>query len=48
MTVEATATVPNGFQAQKGGCEVPFWYGPVAAILAFPGPGAWSLTTLSA
>nr|WP_239149249.1 DoxX family membrane protein [Streptomyces sp. SID12501] len=43
MTVAATATAPNGFWAQKGGCEVPFWYGAVAVVLAFTGPGAWSL-----
>ncbi|GAB3892421.1 hypothetical protein GCM10029964_067190 [Kibdelosporangium lantanae] len=43
MTVAATATAPNGFWAQKGGCEVPFCYGALAAILAFTGPGAWSL-----
>jgi putative oxidoreductase len=43
MTVAATATAPSGFWAQKGGCEVPFCYGALAAILAFTGPGAWSL-----
>ncbi|MEU9273525.1 DoxX family protein [Streptomyces sp. NPDC048342] len=43
MTVAAAATAPSGFWAQQGGCEVPFWYGAVAAVLAFTGPGAWSL-----
>ena len=43
MTVAAAATAPNGFWAQKGGCEVPFCYGALAAILAFIGPGDWSL-----
>ncbi|MGW0085048.1 DoxX family protein [Streptomyces sp. NPDC003393] len=43
MTVAATATASNGFWAQRGGCEVPFWYGAVAAVLAFTGPGPWSL-----
>ncbi|AXK31872.1 DoxX family protein [Streptomyces armeniacus] len=43
MAVAAAATAPNGFWAQQGGCEVPFWYGAVAAVLAFTGPGAWSL-----
>jgi putative oxidoreductase len=43
MAVAATATAPNGFWAQKGGCEVPFWYGAVAAVLGFTGPGPWSL-----
>lgn len=43
MAVASAATAPNGFWAQKGGCEVPFLYGAVAAVLAFTGPGAWSL-----
>ena len=43
MAVAATATAPQGFWAQKGGCEVPFVYGSVTAVLAFTGPGAWSL-----
>ncbi|NBM16317.1 DoxX family protein [Streptomyces sp. GC420] len=42
MTVAAAATAPNGFWAQKGGCEVPFCYGALAAVLAFTGPGPWS------
>ncbi|MEH0548615.1 DoxX family membrane protein [Streptomyces sp. B21-105] len=46
MAVAAAATAPNGFWAQKGGCEVPFWYGAVAAVLALTGPGAWSLDHL--
>ncbi|MEU4097052.1 DoxX family protein [Streptomyces sp. NPDC026673] len=43
MAVAAAATAPNGFWAQKGGCEVPFWYGAVAVVLGFTGPGPWSL-----
>ncbi|MBN6041164.1 DoxX family protein [Amycolatopsis sp. 195334CR] len=43
MTVAAVATAPSGFWAQRGGCEVPFCYGALAAVLAFTGPGAWSL-----
>ena len=43
MAVAATATAPNGFWAQRGGCEVPFCYGALAVVLAFTGPGAWSL-----
>lgn len=43
MTVAAVATAPNGFWAQKGGCEVPFVYGALAVVLGFGGPGAWSL-----
>ncbi|WP_327365346.1 DoxX family protein [Streptomyces sp. NBC_01217] len=43
MTVAAVATAANGFWAQRGGCEVPFWYGAVAAVLGFTGPGPWSL-----
>lgn len=43
MAVAAAATAPNGFWAQQGGCEVPFTYGALAAVLAFSGPGALSL-----
>jgi putative oxidoreductase len=43
MTVAAVATAPKGFWAQKGGCEVPFCYGALAAVIGFTGPGAWSL-----
>ncbi|PRX48738.1 putative oxidoreductase [Prauserella shujinwangii] len=43
MTVAAVATAPQGFWAQRGGCEVPFCYGALAVVLAFSGPGAWSL-----
>ncbi|GGJ27104.1 DoxX family protein [Streptomyces brasiliensis] len=43
MTVAAVSTSVNGFWAQRGGCEVPFWYGATAAVLGFTGPGAWSL-----
>ncbi|MER5913991.1 DoxX family protein [Streptomyces sp. NPDC001982] len=45
MTVAAVANSTNGFWAQRGGCEVPFWYGAVAAVLGFTGPGPWSLDT---
>ncbi|MEU1537127.1 DoxX family protein [Actinacidiphila glaucinigra] len=43
MTVAAASTAPNGFWALKGGCEVPFLYGAIAACLGFTGPGEWSL-----
>jgi putative oxidoreductase len=43
MTVAAVATAPNGFWANRGGCEVPFCYGALAAVIAFSGPGTWSL-----
>ncbi|MBP2330342.1 putative oxidoreductase [Kibdelosporangium banguiense] len=43
MTVAAVATAPNGFWAQKGGCEVPFCYGALAVVVGFGGPGEWSL-----
>ena len=43
MAVATAATAPNGFWAQKGGCEVPFCYGVLAAVLGFTGPGTWSL-----
>jgi putative oxidoreductase len=43
MTVASVATAPNGFWALKSGCEVPFCYGALAAILGFTGPGPWSL-----
>ncbi|GAA3784953.1 DoxX family protein [Streptomyces chiangmaiensis] len=43
MTVAAVATAVHGFWAQRGGCEVPFWYGAAAAVLGFTGPGSWSL-----
>ncbi|MET8330742.1 DoxX family membrane protein [Streptomyces sp. NPDC005181] len=45
MTVATVATAANGFWAQRGGCELPFWYGAVAAVLGFTGPGSWSLDT---
>ncbi|MFD4192663.1 DoxX family protein [Amycolatopsis thermoflava] len=43
MAVAAVATASNGFWAQRGGCEVPFCYGALALVLAFTGPGAWSV-----
>lgn len=43
MTVASVATAPNGFWAVKGGCEVPACYGAFAAVLAFTGPGGWSV-----
>jgi len=43
MAVAAAATAPNGFWAQRGGCEVPACYGALAAIIGFTGPGEWSL-----
>jgi putative oxidoreductase len=46
MTVAAAATIRNGFWANKGGCEVPFVYGALAAVIGFSGPGEWSLDHL--
>ncbi|WP_406373984.1 DoxX family membrane protein [Streptomyces sp. NBC_01550] len=43
MTVATVATAGNGFWAQRGGCELPFWYGAAATVLGFTGPGPWSL-----
>ncbi|MEU1519075.1 DoxX family protein [Streptomyces sp. NPDC005811] len=43
MTVAAVATSAQGFWAQRGGCELPFWYGAVAAVLGITGPGAYSV-----
>jgi putative oxidoreductase len=43
MAVASVATAPNGFWAQRGGCEVPFCYGALAAVVGFGGPGAISL-----
>jgi putative oxidoreductase len=43
MAVAAAATVHNGFWAVRGGCEVPFVYAALAAVLGFSGPGDWSL-----
>jgi putative oxidoreductase len=43
MTVAAVATAPHGFWAQQGGCEVPFCYGALAAIVGITGPGPWSV-----
>ncbi|MDS1270538.1 DoxX family protein [Lipingzhangella sp. LS1_29] len=43
MIVASVATAPNGFWAQRGGCEVPFCYGALALILTVTGPGPWSV-----
>jgi putative oxidoreductase len=43
MAVATVATLPNGFWAVKGGCEVPFCYGALAVVLGFTGPGPWSV-----
>ncbi|MEV4630315.1 DoxX family protein [Micromonospora sp. NPDC049523] len=43
MTVAAAVNVSNGFWAHLGGYEVAFVYAALAAVLAYTGPGAWSL-----
>lgn len=46
MTVAAAVNVPNGLWAHLGGYEVAFVYAALAAVLAYTGPGAWSLDHL--
>ena len=46
MTVAASVNVSNGFWAVMGGYEVAFVYGALAAVLAYIGPGVWSLDNL--
>jgi putative oxidoreductase len=43
MIVAASPTAKNGLWAQQGGCEVPVFYGALAAGLAITGPGSSSL-----
>lgn len=43
MIVAASTSASNGLWAHLGGCEVPVMYAGFAAVLAFTGPGAWSL-----
>jgi putative oxidoreductase len=43
MTVAAAVNVPNGLWAHQGGYEVALVYAALAAVLAYTGPGAWSL-----
>ncbi|MFY1670205.1 DoxX family protein [Plantactinospora sp. WMMB334] len=46
MVVAASVNVPNGLWAHLGGYEVAFVYGALAVVLAYTGPGAWSLDHL--
>lgn len=43
MIVAASTSAANGLWAHMGGCEVPVMYAGFAAVLAFTGPGAWSV-----
>lgn len=43
MIVAASTSAANGLWAHLGGCEVPVLYAGFAAVLAFTGPGNWSL-----
>jgi putative oxidoreductase len=43
MIVAASPTAGNGLWAHLGGCEVPVAYAGFSAVLAFTGPGAYSL-----
>lgn len=43
MLVAAAPSAGNGLWAHMGGCELPVVYAALAAVLAFTGPGAWSL-----
>lgn len=43
MIVAASTNVANGLWAQMGGCEVPAVYAALGAVIAFTGPGSWSL-----
>jgi putative oxidoreductase len=43
MLVAMSANAANGIWAHLGGCEVPLVYAGLAAVLAFTGPGRFSL-----
>lgn len=43
MIVAAAPNTANGLWAHLGGCEVPVVYAGAAAVLAFTGPGRYSL-----
>ena len=43
MIVAASPNAKNGLWAQQGGCEVPVFYGALAAGLSITGPGQASL-----
>lgn len=43
MIVAAAPNAPNGLWAHQGGCEVPVVYAGLGAVLAFTGPGRFSL-----
>jgi putative oxidoreductase len=43
MIVAASPNLKNGLWAHMGGCEVTVAYGGMAAVLAFAGPGRYSL-----
>ncbi len=43
MLVAAAPSAPNGLWAHMGGNEVPVFYAGLAAVIAFTGPGRFSL-----
>jgi putative oxidoreductase len=43
MSVAAAPNAVHGFWAHLGGCEVPVVYAGIAVVLAFTGPGRFSL-----
>ena len=43
MLVAASTSAENGLWAHQGGCEVPVLYAGVAGVIAFTGPGGWSV-----
>lgn len=43
MIVAAAPSAPSGLWAHMGGCEVPVVYAGLGAVLAFTGPGRFSL-----
>ena len=43
LAVACSVVAPNGLWAQKGGYELPLVYAGIAAVIAFTGPGRWSL-----
>jgi putative oxidoreductase len=47
MIVAASPNAANGLWAHRGGCEVPVLYGFMAAVLAFTGPGRYSLDNVA-
>jgi putative oxidoreductase len=47
MAVASSTHLPNGFFAQKGGYELPSFFGLTAAAVALGGPGRYSIDHLT-